>query len=353
MAYDADEEDQDEDDLSNEDSEIYSEETEESEESEDSEAWHYSNHHHHHHHHHHHQPVPHPHIPLYQGAQPVSLDDLDDYISDDTDSDDAGAPLVNYMDVVNLLTNGMDSGQDMAPDVDASSDGDVGHSESGEHHEEGDDNGADHNPPPPYMNPSMNPGLLSLLSQSTSLVSASNTLQMLAAPQEYPAPEMDIAAVSEWLETAHASAALANPNPFFLGPGNYCLTDFLQHWARQSRHNNGKRGRFPWPNKINDLSSKEVSRIKYDDLHGDLCDMQGIDWADLGVTRKEARERRLNTYKNYVCTEGADRWTVGVRFAVNQNVFDTDSQRSQTCPISPSLGPKATFDSGVWTSDTA
>ncbi|KAF7919519.1 uncharacterized protein EAE98_009359 [Botrytis deweyae] len=35
------------------------------------------------------------------------------------------------------------------------------------------------------------------------------------------------------------------------------------------------------------------------DLQGEECDIQRIDWTDLGVTRLEARQRRRATYKNY------------------------------------------------------
>ncbi|ATZ45626.1 hypothetical protein BCIN_01g03750 [Botrytis cinerea B05.10] len=35
------------------------------------------------------------------------------------------------------------------------------------------------------------------------------------------------------------------------------------------------------------------------DLQGEECDIQRIDWKDLGVTRLEARQRRRATYKNY------------------------------------------------------
>jgi hypothetical protein len=35
------------------------------------------------------------------------------------------------------------------------------------------------------------------------------------------------------------------------------------------------------------------------DLHGDVCDFQGLDWTKIEVERKEARRMRLRTYKNY------------------------------------------------------
>ncbi|KAK5652573.1 hypothetical protein OQA88_10334 [Cercophora sp. LCS_1] len=123
-------------------------------------------------------------------------------------------------------------------------------------------------------------------------------------------PEGDEAG-SSWFEGAHP-VALSNPSPHTLGPGNYNLPDFLHHWARHSRSVPGlsrERGRYPWPSRIHALTTEKVKRIRYADLEGDVRDFQGIDWDDLGVTRKEARERRLLTYNNYVNQPGSDRWT--------------------------------------------
>jgi hypothetical protein len=104
--------------------------------------------------------------------------------------------------------------------------------------------------------------------------------------------------------------SLSTPNSAILGPSNYGLTDFLRHWARQSpamqvaRSSSG-----PWPNKVESLDADtQLSSVGYDDLEGDQCDFQGIDWEDLGVTRRDARERRLLTYANYVNVAGSDRW---------------------------------------------
>lgn len=109
---------------------------------------------------------------------------------------------------------------------------------------------------------------------------------------------------------AHAFS-FSNPNPATIGPSNYGLADFLHHWARQSRILQGMaRGSCPWPARIDSLQSSEDESIEYDDLEGDQCDFQGVDWEDIGVTRRDARERRLLTYSNYVNIPGSDRWTV-------------------------------------------
>lgn len=104
-----------------------------------------------------------------------------------------------------------------------------------------------------------------------------------------------------------------NPNATALGPENYNLSDFVRVWAWQAGAWQGlprERGRYPWPARINRQLVHNVSHIDYMDLEGDRYDVQGLDWEDLGVTRSEARERRLNTYKNYVNIANSDRWQV-------------------------------------------
>ncbi len=105
--------------------------------------------------------------------------------------------------------------------------------------------------------------------------------------------------------------SFANPNPTAIGPSNYGLTDFLHHWARQSRVLQGvARGGCPWPAKINSLESEPAQSTEYHELEGDVHDFQGVNWEDIGVTREAARERRRLTYSNYVNLPGSDRWTV-------------------------------------------
>ncbi|KAJ4295843.1 hypothetical protein N0V88_004545 [Collariella sp. IMI 366227] len=111
---------------------------------------------------------------------------------------------------------------------------------------------------------------------------------------------------------------VAHPVPFTgpngpgIGPSNFGLVDFLRHWAHQSRALQGlARGRSPWPSSVNSLETyqpKEKEPIVYDKLQGDAYDFQGVNWDDLGVTRRDARERRLLTYTNYVNIPGSDKW---------------------------------------------
>lgn len=112
----------------------------------------------------------------------------------------------------------------------------------------------------------------------------------------------------------HPNAGSNMPNATPLGPENFNLPDFLRHWAWQNGALQSmpgrERGRFPLPSSIESQMSKTISHVDYMDLEGDRCDVQGIDWDALHVTRGEARERRLNTYKNYVNISNSDRWQV-------------------------------------------
>jgi hypothetical protein len=113
-------------------------------------------------------------------------------------------------------------------------------------------------------------------------------------------------------QTTHTNL-MNNPNAVALGPENYNLADFIRVWAWQNGVWQGvsrERGRYPWLDRISPQISKDLSRVEYHDLEGDSCDVQGVNWDDLGVTRSEARERRLLTYKNYVNIPRSDRWQV-------------------------------------------
>ncbi|KAK7408140.1 hypothetical protein QQX98_009669 [Neonectria punicea] len=105
---------------------------------------------------------------------------------------------------------------------------------------------------------------------------------------------------------------VSNPNPAMLGSENLSLMDFLREWAVQGRTsppNSAQRIYAPCPYAIREEASRRIEVVRYSDLRGDSCDMQGIDWAAMGTTRDKARTRRLGTYKNYVNKPGTDQWT--------------------------------------------
>lgn len=258
----------------------------------------------------HHQYPPHnPDPDQYHQPPPGSafLDAFDGYLSDDQEmemSGDAGYPLVNYLEVAQLLTTDMDldpsasspGGFDIEPDEpgDAPDGTEFSVSETDDHYQPV--------PPPAY----------------------SSLLPHLHAPLHPPLPilptlpshlqdfdsDVDSASVAVGFEGTHP-VIIANPILTQLEPTNDDLSRFLHHWAGQTHGLTGlPRGRYPWPARINDVSPRALShRVQYADLNGDQCDLQGIDWDHIGVTRREARERRLLTYRNYVNHQNSDRWT--------------------------------------------
>ncbi|KAK0633526.1 WD40-repeat-containing domain protein [Immersiella caudata] len=245
------------------------------------------------------------HHPSDEQAQLAYYDDMDGYMSDSLDmSHDAGFPLVNYLDVAQLLTTDMDLDPSSGSSGEFEFDSDEPDNATTHMTEFGSSEADNVSPPPPpaadiantlaHLQPGLHP-----------LNPTAVTTQL-----EQLMPDADDPAMA-WLEGTHP-VALTNPNPNVLGPGNYSLSDFLHHWARQSRGLTGlprERGRYPWPGRINDISSRPLTHVQYADLNGDRCDFQGVDWDHIGVTRREARERRLLTYNNYVNHQGSDRWT--------------------------------------------
>ncbi|KAJ4398810.1 hypothetical protein N0V85_006190 [Neurospora sp. IMI 360204] len=275
--------------------------------------------------------------------QPSFYPGLDGYISDDVDmSDDAGAPLVNYLQVANLLTNDMDT--------------DVS------------DSGGEHGFP---YELSMEPDHEDSISMTSSLSDEEQFSQYPPAP---PAPftpftlglvnQMLATTGQGWPPTTTASQVISSiintvhpqvppttlidsfPHPTHgpnfhsmtsLGPSNHCLTEFLYNWARPDHREQGvhlPRGPYPWPSRIADLAAQKLSQMRYTDLAGDQCDFQGVNWEELGVTRQEARQRRLLTYRNYVNVHESDKWDVSLTSLRNppllKHVYSLVSQ--ENCP---------------------
>jgi len=123
----------------------------------------------------------------------------------------------------------------------------------------------------------------------------------------------------------HTNSGFQGPQtPGILGPQNPGLVPFLRKWAHPGLSlSNDTRPRFrsPWLPTVNELENLRVKRVDYDDLMGDQCDVQGIDWTQLGVTRREARERRLNTYTNFVNVDGSDAFNVCVTALISPHLF--------------------------------
>lgn len=145
-------------------------------------------------------------------------------------------------------------------------------------------------------------------------------------------------------------------NPFFgpLGPDNPGVLDFLTYWARLGDFSPNLRSagsRVPSVHEVTREANQRRSAVRFDELLGDERDFQGLDWKQMGITRKAARERRLLIYRNYVNAPGSDKWRVSSRpYERYQRLWLThvDSRR---CLISPYQTLRATLDSRAWTSD--
>lgn len=100
---------------------------------------------------------------------------------------------------------------------------------------------------------------------------------------------------------------LSFPNPNSLSPENPQLFMFLRRWAHAPYT-------YPVPYLYEVAAQEGLPErvISNDDLKGDQCDMQGLNWAAMGISRKHARARRMTTYKNYVNRPRSDDWQVSI-----------------------------------------
>ena len=97
-------------------------------------------------------------------------------------------------------------------------------------------------------------------------------------------------------------------NAVVMGSENHGLGEFLQAWAQVGSPISTRRASNAPPDirQIRDEAARKVREVKYEDLEGDHCDMQGLNWAAMGTSRKAARTRRRICYKNYVNRNGSD-----------------------------------------------
>ena len=83
---------------------------------------------------------------------------------------------------------------------------------------------------------------------------------------------------------------------------NLSLAEFLYNWAQSSlrEEDTKKRPRGPTIAAVESQRElKSTEPLMRSDLRGERCDIQRINWAEMGVSRLEARQIRRQTYKNY------------------------------------------------------
>lgn len=82
---------------------------------------------------------------------------------------------------------------------------------------------------------------------------------------------------------------------------NLSLWDFLLRWdiSFPTNGNSKKLPRGPDIASVREQHMNKPRTIQISDLNGEKCDIQGINWDELRVSRLAARQMRRQTYKNY------------------------------------------------------
>jgi hypothetical protein len=93
---------------------------------------------------------------------------------------------------------------------------------------------------------------------------------------------------------------------------NFSLEEFLLHWATSSpqQYGESKKWRGPSLPSLQRQRYEKLQPMERADLQGERCDIQRINWKDLGVTRSEAKQARRRTYKNYANMRNTDHYFV-------------------------------------------
>lgn len=117
--------------------------------------------------------------------------------------------------------------------------------------------------------------------------------QALALPSHFPSSE------PIWDEDAAGSEAdqLEVEDQF-----NFSLGEFLTSWSSNSGRDDDSRRRVRGPRMSAIVGQSDVKNLEPMEprfLQGDRCDIQRINWEEIGVSRKAARELRRRTYRNY------------------------------------------------------
>jgi hypothetical protein len=82
---------------------------------------------------------------------------------------------------------------------------------------------------------------------------------------------------------------------------NLSLGEFLYNWGRSAQLSDQHRKRRV-PHLSSVIKQREIEilePVRRSDLQGEICDVQRINWAELGVSRREAKEMRMRLYNNY------------------------------------------------------
>ncbi len=95
---------------------------------------------------------------------------------------------------------------------------------------------------------------------------------------------------------------------------NLQLGTFLISWGQSAIHGEEERRRKgPSLLSIERQISQKLKPVERGDLQGERCDIQRLNWMDLGVSRLEARQLRRDTYRNYTNLRINPDWHVSTK----------------------------------------
>ncbi|KAG4031426.1 hypothetical protein MFRU_009g02000 [Monilinia fructicola] len=155
-------------------------------------------------------------------------------------------------------------------------------------------------------NPPSELGAISYLPEShTPIIESHNTTDLPAVMSEVSQQLQDI---QDGQEHGDLESAPDEHHDLFINHNqiefqiNMSFVNFLGEWVTSSarRSPNQPRARTPLrPAASSHCLASNLEPLRRCDLQGEECDIQRINWKDLGVTRRQARQRRRVTYKNY------------------------------------------------------
>jgi hypothetical protein len=93
---------------------------------------------------------------------------------------------------------------------------------------------------------------------------------------------------------------------------NLSLSDFLYSWGTTSLHSEDSKRppRGPDLPELYKQRAEMLTPLSRADLQGERCDIQRLNWEELGVSRLEARQMRRQTYRNYTNLRFSSQWHV-------------------------------------------
>lgn len=106
---------------------------------------------------------------------------------------------------------------------------------------------------------------------------------------------------------------------------NMSLDEFLTNWGTSALASKDPRIRASGPDllSIRNQRSQTLPIMEMDDLKGEDCDIQRLNWTELGVSRLQARQMRRQTYRNYQNLGRPVAWHVRILIGLSDDLILT------------------------------